>query len=192
MSGSNASVKLILVGDSGAGKTSLVTSYLTGSFESDAIPTVAPAHSTSTVTLQDGSAVLLQIWDTAGQEAYLSISQNFYREADIALVCYTPAGTDSIDAWIARVHGVVPTCLIFLVATKADTLSEQGRLDLFNAGLERVQNCGAKVHYVTSAKTGLSVKEVFTGAAKAGGNLEHSEPKLTLSAERAGDAAGCC
>ena len=72
-------LKIILVGASGVGKTCLIASYFKQSFDFQSIPTVAPAYSCSDVKRKDGTTVSLQIWDTAGQERYHSVSKLFFR-----------------------------------------------------------------------------------------------------------------
>jgi small GTP-binding protein len=160
-------VKLILVGPSGAGKTSLISCFLRGQAEPDALPTVAPAFSNATITVQSG-VVDLQIWDTAGQEKYVSVSQIFYRDSHVAFVCYEPGHPEVIEPWINRVREQVPTCAIILVATKADLLTDQERLALFNQSLNLVQVHNAKSHFITSSISGLNISELFYGAAESG------------------------
>jgi small GTP-binding protein len=75
---SRPSVKIILVGSSGVGKTCLSASYQKQNFNKNTAPTVAPASSCR--------VVILQIWDTAGQERYASISQLFFRDSNVAFV----------------------------------------------------------------------------------------------------------
>jgi small GTP-binding protein len=184
-------VKVILVGDSGVGKTALIATYSRDGYEPDSITTVAPARSTATVQLQNGLEVTLHIWDTAGQETYLAISQNFYRDAHVALVCYSPSSPESISAWIERVHAIVPSCPILLVATKSDLLSSEEKVELCIAGLSLIQTHGARSHYVTSAKSGHMVQEVFYGAANAGSPHGCAEPPPTVD-PAAARAGGCC
>jgi small GTP-binding protein len=74
-------VKLILLGSSGVGKTTLIHSFCTQTFSQDSVSTVAPAFSEMTLEIDNGTLVTLQIWGTADQEQYQSISQMFYRDA---------------------------------------------------------------------------------------------------------------
>ena len=69
----NPNLKIILVGSSGVGKTSLVNAYFSQPFEGQTQPTVAPAFCGNTVTLSNGKSIYLHIWDTAGQERFQSI-----------------------------------------------------------------------------------------------------------------------
>jgi GTPase SAR1 family protein len=125
----------------------------------------------------------------AGQEAYLAISQLFYRDASAALVCYSPSDPERIETWIKLVHEQVPKCAIVLVATKADMLSDAAREDLFNRGPELTQAHDALTHYITSAKTGLSVKDAFFGAAQASVRAAH--PPFYANPEQQGHMR-CC
>jgi small GTP-binding protein len=187
------SFKVILVGPSGVGKTSLVSWFVKKEFETETISTVAPAFSTSVVKLADGTLVDLQIWDTAGQEAYLAISQMFYRDSQVAVVCYVPEAPETIDEWLARVREHVPDCVIILAATKADMLSEDERLELFNDGLRRSAQHGAKAHYVTSAKTGLAIEDLFYGAASSVCGGKKLMKHVVLNPPHpAAHRSGCC
>jgi small GTP-binding protein len=185
-------VKVVLVGDSGVGKTALVTAYCRGGFEWDCIATVAPARSTATVKVQGGAEVTLHIWDTAGQEAYHAISQSFYRDARVALVCYAPASPEPIAAWIGRVRAAAPACAVLLVATKADLLAQDERVALCSSGLALAQAHGARAHYVTSAKTGQAVEEVFYGAADARAGAGFPDAPAGVDPAAPARRGGCC
>jgi small GTP-binding protein len=154
------SPKLILVGSSGVGKTSLVGCFFQQQFDSRALPTVAPAFCTAPVKVSDGRTVDLQIWDTAGQEQYQSISQMFYRDSNIALVCFTEADFAAIQKWVDRVKEFTSDCRIYLVGTQVDLLDSQA-LSTFN---EKVQNVATEQNmkfFMTSAKSGQGVTDLF-------------------------------
>lgn len=160
------SLKVILVGNSGVGKTSLVSAFFDNPFESQSLPTVAPASCSAIINLDDETTVELQIWDTAGQERFQSISHMFYRDSHIAFVCYDPTTADSIETWIERVHNDVPECIIFLVLTKADLLDETERINEELRGIDMMKRCGAKTHVLTSASKNMGVSELFRSAAQ--------------------------
>ncbi|KAH0790691.1 small GTP-binding protein [Histomonas meleagridis] len=161
-----ASLKVILVGSAGVGKTSLISVFLDSPFENQELSTVAPASCTATVTLDDGAKVNLQIWDTAGQERFQSISQMFYRDSHVAFVCYDLEREDTIEEWISRVRKFVPDCKIFLVTTKSDLLTQEQQTECVERGNEYLQRFGANLHLMTSASSGFGVKEIFQEAAK--------------------------
>lgn len=160
------SLKVILVGNSGVGKTSLVSAFFDNPFESQSLPTVAPASCSAIITLDDETTVELQIWDTAGQERFQSISHMFYRDSHIAFVCYDKTTVDSIETWIERVHNDVPDCLIFLVLTKADLLDETERINAEEQGVEMMNRYDAKIHVLTSSSKNMGVSELFRSAAQ--------------------------
>lgn len=160
------SLKVILVGSSGVGKTSLVSAFFENPFDNQDLPTVAPASCTATVTLDDGTKVVLQIWDTAGQERFQSISQMFYRDSHVAFVCYDLEREDTVEQWVDRVRNQVPQCNILLVTTKADLLSQEDQVSCADRGAELMRRLNCKLHLLTSSATGLGVKELFQHAGK--------------------------
>lgn len=158
-------LKVILVGSSGVGKTSLINAFFDQPSDTETQPTVAPAFCSATVTLADSSQVELHIWDTAGQERFQSIGGMFYRDSDIAFVCFDKTAKDSIGDWIEKVKKQVSDCIIFLVVTKSDLLSEAEIADLEREKPVLLESNGAKHFFITSAQGGDHVKELFTQAA---------------------------
>jgi small GTP-binding protein len=166
-------LKLILVGSSGVGKTSLVTSFFKQKFEAQIVSTVSPAFCNAPIEIDPHTTVDLQIWDTAGQEQYQSISQMFYRESHIAFICYDRDEVGSVARWVARVREHAPDAKLFLVATKADLLTEEGAEGaMTREGVDRATELNAK-YFLTSSLTGRNVFELFESAARetALGNL---------------------
>ncbi|OHS99961.1 small GTP-binding protein [Tritrichomonas foetus] len=180
------SLKVILVGSSGVGKTSLVSAYFDNPFENQELPTVAPASCTATVTLDNARKVDLQIWDTAGQERFQSISQMFYRDSHVAFVCYDIENTESIDQWVERVRQSVPECVIFLVTTKADLLTTDQQTECADKGNAAAKRLNCKLHLLTSAQNGLGVKELFMNAAQTINNInpQHTENAVDLKKDQ--------
>ena len=79
MSGYHYLMKFIVIGDSGVGKSSLINQYIQGHFESKMEPTIGVEFATKSVETK-GKKVKLQIWDSAGQENYRSITRSYYRK----------------------------------------------------------------------------------------------------------------
>ena len=73
-------VKLVLLGDTGVGKTSIVTNFVTDNFAPDTEATVGATFLSKTITLED-KVIRFQIWDTAGQERYKSLARMYYNDA---------------------------------------------------------------------------------------------------------------
>lgn len=194
-------IKVILVGSSGVGKTSLVSSFFDNPFENQALPTVAPASCNAIIEVENKKKVELQIWDTAGQERFQAISQMFYRESQVAFVCFEPtpndnyeSGITNVENWIARVRAEVPECIIFIVATKGDTISNEDTTKLNNIGSELVSKHGARQFLITSAKTGNGVHALFETAAQCYSTIfQANEPvKEKNHLAPAKQKKGCC
>jgi small GTP-binding protein len=158
-------LKLILVGSSGVGKTSLVGAFLQQKFESQTASTVSPAFCTATIEIDPHTTVDLQLWDTAGQEQYQSISQMFYRESHIAFVCYDRAEVGSIEKWVTRVRDHAPDARVYLVATKSDLLSADDEAAVAAEGAQLSDRFRGK-WFITSAVAGRNVTALFETAAR--------------------------
>lgn len=159
-------MKVILVGSSGVGKTSLISAYTNNPFDNGTSPTVAPAQNSATVNIGD-KTIDIEIWDTAGQEKFYAISQMFYRDSDAAIVCFDKNALDTVEGWVSRVRAEVPECTIILALTKEDMLTDEETEDLESKGHELMSTLNAHSFLLTSAKTRNGVKELFMDAAMA-------------------------
>lgn len=171
------SVKVILIGSSGVGKTTIISSFLESPFEQQAAPTVAPAQCSAKVTI-DGKTIILQIWDTAGQEKFQSISKMYYQQAEVAIVCYQSDkfNQEELAKWIGGVREIVPDCKIVIVATKSDLISDEDMLELHNNAVTLVDTFKAASHFVTSAKSGNGIHELFHYAGEIG--IQVAKPEV--------------
>lgn len=94
--------KVVLVGPSNAGKTSIINQYVYGEFSTQCMASTQPAFCQKSIII-DQKPVKLEIWDTAGQEQYHSLSPLFYRDADIGIVTFDVTDEDSFkvaENWI--------------------------------------------------------------------------------------------
>lgn len=160
-------MKAILVGSSGVGKTCLISAYLKQSFDEQKTSTVAPSYSFIDVKNSSGVNVRLQIWDTAGQERYHSVSQLFFRDSDIAFVCYEAGDEVSFGAvpgWVRRVRDEVPACDLFFVITKSDLKTKEVVDETLNNSQQQFAQFEPKGYFVTSAKSNEGVQDVFNAA----------------------------
>jgi small GTP-binding protein len=183
--------KLILVGPSGVGKTSLVSAFFKQKFESQVVPTVAPAFFTSSIEIDPHTTVDLQLWDTAGQEQYQSISEMVYRESHIAFVCYDQPEIQSVEQWVNRVREHAPAAKIYLVTTKSDLFPDKATEDLVKQEGEQMAVRLHAKHVITSALLGNNVSELFEGAARDSVGFEGIVRPRYTSRESAEDEL-CC
>ena len=94
-------LKVIILGDSGVGKTSLMNQYVNNKFSEQYKATIGADFCTKDVTIDD-KLVTLQIWDTAGQERFQSLGVAFFRGADACILVYdmtNPKSFESLDKW---------------------------------------------------------------------------------------------
>ena len=164
------SVKVIFVGNSGVGKTCLIASFYQQNFDIKTSPNVAPAYSYSDVRNSQGLTIRLQIWDTAGQEKYLSVNQLFFRDSGVAFVCFEAGDKESLDSvhdWAKRVKDEVPTCEILFVLTKSDLKTKEEMEKIVDEVKEALKEYNPPKIYVTSAVTREGVNEIFDAAADA-------------------------
>jgi small GTP-binding protein len=186
-------VKVILVGNSGVGKTCLIGSYLKNTFENRTAQTVAPAYSCREVKKADGTIVILQIWDTAGQERYASISQLFFRDSNVALVCCDPGDSTSITAvkdWIKRILNEVSDCHLFGVLTKTDLIAADELPKVFDEIKGTLSDCGFEQFFTTSSLTRDGVENLFQQAAELYTRKGTSAPVGPIPNDA--EAKGCC
>ena len=90
-------LKILVLGDSGVGKTTLLQQYLNGKTTGQSKPTIGADFSKKEILI-DNTVVTLQIWDTAGQEKFQSLGYAFYRGADCCALVYDITNPQSFDA----------------------------------------------------------------------------------------------
>lgn len=158
--------KLVLLGDMGTGKTSLVLRFVKGQFSDYQESTIGAAFFTQVLSLNEAT-VKFDIWDTAGQERYHSLAPMYYRGAAAAIVVYDITSMDTFvraKKWVREVQRQANASLtMFLVANKADLESE--RKVSSEEGEEYAKEHGLSF-LETSAKTAQNVNELFYEIAK--------------------------
>jgi small GTP-binding protein len=161
------SFKIIVIGDSGVGKSCLTTKAVKNSFEEYYQATVGFEFLTFNLKLND-CIIKLQIWDTCGQEIYRSLISNFYRNSSLAIMLYAIDNLDSFEhtnSWLNELKNQAnPDVRIFLVGNKAD-LEENRKVSKEIAEKYKIDN-NLDLFCETSAKTGYNAKSVIVEAAK--------------------------
>ncbi|XP_062382407.1 ras-related protein Rab-5C-like [Sardina pilchardus] len=169
--------KLVLLGETAVGKSSVVLRFVKGQFQEFQEATIGAAFLTQTVCLDD-TTIKFEIWDTAGQERYHSLAPMYYRGAQAAIVVFDITSTDSFTrakSWVKELQKQAnPNIVIALAGNKAD-LSNKRTVEYQEAQDYADEN--SLLFMETSAKTALNVNEIFMAIAK---KLPKSDPQSGL------------
>ena len=161
------SFKLIVIGDSGVGKSCLTTKAVKNNFEDYYQATVGFEFLTFNMKIND-TVIKMQIWDTCGQEIYRSLISNFYRNSSLAVILYSIDNRESFEHaenWLSDLKSQAnPEVRIFLVGNKADL--EEARQVSKEEGMKYKTDQGLDLFLETSAKTGYNARNVLIEAAK--------------------------
>lgn len=158
--------KLVVLGDTGVGKTCIVLRYIQGTFSPDTTSTIGAFFLTKKLHL-DGQKVKLQIWDTAGQERFRSMTPMYYRGAAAALLAFDLTSQKSFEQMQSYVEELQTNLseppVLAIACNKAD-LTAQRKVSREQA-LEYARSIGAIIHE-TSAKTEQGIDDLFTDIAR--------------------------
>jgi Ras-related protein Rab-8A len=195
-------IKLLMIGDSGVGKTCLLLRYANDSFSPTFITTIGIDFKIKNIEIDD-KRVKLQIWDTAGQERFRTITTSYFRGAQGIVLVYDVTDRrsfESIRNWISQIqqHADVHVNKI-LVGNKCDMLDE--KVVSTEEGQKLATEFGMEF-WETSAKNDVNVEQSFSDIAKSvknrliadgGAGPTGAKGNLKLNANQAaGNKPKCC
>jgi len=189
-------IKLLLIGDSGVGKSCLLLRFCDDSFTPSFITTIGIDFKVRTIEL-DGKKVKLQIWDTAGRERFRTITNAYYRGATGILLVYDVGNVQSfnnIQNWLQSIEMHADESVVkILIGNKCD---------MPNKAVEAAQGQAlADAHKMkfleTSAKTGINVEEAFlimakTIKTKQSGSSTPGKPNVEVQHKPPQNGSTCC
>ncbi len=146
----------------GVGKSSILTQYIKQIFPERPLPTIAIEFATKIINYKEIGNIKAQIWDTAGQEKYKSITSYHYRKAVGALLVYDISRKNTFINcinWFNELQQYTKNCVICLIGNKND-ISENRREVSFNEGIEFAKNKNM-IFFEISAKNNNDVEKCF-------------------------------
>ena len=188
--------KVVLLGATMVGKTSLVTRFTSGEFDPSIKATVGACYASKVVQV-DNETVKLQIWDTAGQEKFRTLVPMYFRGAKVAILVFAVNDVDSqkdVTFWANSVkQGTAQMPTLFVVGNKIDLTDS--RTVSTESGKETALEVGAE-YIEASAKDNTNLDELLKKVARAALQAVKSDapqPKTqTITTTNKKKKDGCC
>jgi len=158
------SIKCVLLGESGTGKSSLIERFITNTFKKDTLSTLIGSFSSKLVYYEkENISIRFDIWDTAGQEKYRSINKIFYQDAQVTFLVYDITQKETYDAikgyWYQEVKDNSPEdAIIFVLGNKSD-LYEREAINEEDAR-KYAEDINA-LYKLVSAQNGEGIEDIF-------------------------------
>lgn len=190
--------KYIIIGDTEVGKSSIMLMFTEQHFQMSHDMTIGVEFDSRSIGLSDGSTANLEIWDTAGQESYLSITRSYYRGTDCCLLVYDVSRRESFEhlpRWLneAKQNAANPNLVLMLVANKVDLDRKVSR-----AEGKAFADLHGMLFIEISAKDRDKVDQIFTESANKVLAVQQANPrakspsvKLSEPNSRAKDSFDC-
>ena len=162
MSGKD-SVKVVLLGEAGVGKTSIITRYIANSFSQVVMTSTGSSFVSKRIELNGNKKIKLQIWDTAGQEKYRSLAKIFYQSASVAILVYDVTLKRTFanlkEYWVGEIKANAPDDIILAIAANKsdDYINQEVNIQ---EGKDLAKSLNA-IFVCTSAKLGNGIDDLF-------------------------------
>ena len=160
--------KVVLLGDSGVGKTCIISRYISGAFDQNSPSTNGASYASKPITFEKlNKTISLDIWDTAGQEKYKSLTKFFYKDAAVAILVYDITKKLSFENiqnyWYGQLQEFGAKKIILGVAGNKGDMYDREEVNE-NEAREFAEKIGA-FFVITSAKNNTGINDLFMNAA---------------------------
>lgn len=159
-------IKYIIIGNSGVGKSNITMRFLYQKFWDNYVPTIGVEYGTKNIIIDDVN-YRIQIWDTAGQENYRSITRSYYTNSSCAFIVYDVTNKNSfkdIQDWINDCRKYSKNSILYvLIGNKIDLDNE--RIITYEEGEKYAKNNGM-LFFEVSALTGENIDNCFISSIK--------------------------
>ena len=157
-------IKICLLGDVAVGKTSIASRFCKNVFNESYINTIGGAYQQQTILLDNDIKMKMHVWDTSGDERFKSMTNLYYRDAQVAILTYDITNSQSFEGltfWLNELNDKVnkDNMLLFLAGNKCDINNNMKKVSSREAKEFAEQN--NMYFFETSAKTGTGIQELF-------------------------------
>ena len=165
----NISCKVVLVGDTGVGKTCIIQRYVNNDFKENIESTISSTYTYKVLEYkQYNKSMSLDIWDTAGQEIYRSLAKNFYLNAAIGVLVYDIRRRQSFESiknyWYDQLkESGEENMIIAIVGNKSDLFHDE---EVNEEEARKYANSIGAIFMLTSCKENIGINELFEECGK--------------------------
>ena len=160
--------KVVLLGETGVGKTSIISRYVHNNFSEVLMSTTGASFATKKLEIDSEHKIKFQIWDTAGQERFRSLAKIFYQNASVAVLVYDITRRDTFDKiknfWIKEIKENAPSDIILALAGNKSDNYENEVVNL-SEGKKLAKEIDA-IFQSTSAMLSHGIDELFLSIGK--------------------------
>ena len=161
-------IKICLLGNVNVGKTSIASRFCKDSFTENYMNTIGGAYQQQNIVLNNGAKIKLHIWDTSGQDRFRSMTNLYYRDAQVAILTYDVTNEQSLESlnyWLNELNDKVEidNMILCLAGNKNDVEASKKTVPTSKGKAFAEEH--NMIFYETSAKTGAGVKELFQAIA---------------------------
>ena len=185
-------IKVVLLGEVGVGKTSIIKQFAFNQFDNESILSTYATFVSKKMEFKDSGIITFDIWDTAGQEKYRSITSVFYKNAKIIILVYDITNNKSFDEiqnyWYEQIKINCDNAILAVVANKSDLFEMQTVQN--KTGEAFSENIGA-IFQPTSAVSNESINKLFEHIGKKIINPDY-DYKITDIIENIIKVRKCC
>ena len=161
-------VKVVLIGESGVGKTSIISRYTTNTFDPQTLTSSSAQFLTKTINLNENTSIKFDIWDTAGQEKFKSLAKIFYKDAKVIILVYDITNKPSFETlknyWYKEImDNSISDLILAIVGNKSDLYENEQVSDKEGKLFAKEINA---IFKSTSALSNRGINSLFTDIAK--------------------------
>jgi small GTP-binding protein len=156
--------KVVLLGESGVGKTGIITRYVNNYFEDNSLTTNGASSTYKTIYLEKyNKSIKFEIWDTAGQERYRALTKIFYKNTNAVILCYDITKKGSFNEiknyWFNEVKNNSPNDIVIAIAANKSDLYESEEVNEEEA-INYAKSVGV-IFFETSAMNSSGIDDLF-------------------------------